>query len=102
MRILTMFAGVVVVGLGLGLAACAGDAPGSSGTPNCTQALYDVCVTEHDCMSGNCFNFATAAFQACTQACDAATPCPDQDGQAVTCEGGVCQPPMATDCKVVP
>ena len=94
MRILMMFA--------LALGACAGDAPGPGGTPNCTKAVYDVCVTEHDCTSNNCRTFAAEGFQACTQACDMANPCPDQDGQAVTCDMGVCKPPMATDCKVVP
>lgn len=94
--------GVALV-VGLGLGACAGDEVDPGNGPVCTMALYDVCNEEHDCMSNMCHNFMGDGFQVCTQACAAGTPCPDQDGQPVTCNSnGICKPPAATDCRVLP
>lgn len=85
--------------LALVLGACAGDSPDPSG--KCTKALYDACATEHDCTSNNCRNFMGDGFQVCTQGCDAANPCPDQDGLAVECNGmGVCKPAAPTECSL--
>jgi hypothetical protein len=82
------------------LAACAGDAPDP--TPRkCTHVLYEVCATEHDCNSGNCKTFMGDGFQACTQSCDAANPCPpDLDGNEVACNNmGVCKPAAPIECE---
>jgi len=80
-----MFAIAVVV------AACAGDEPPASG--KCTGAVYDPCIEEHDCLSLVCQNFAE--FQVCSQACDDATPCPDN----AACDTGFCKPTAPNDCE---
>lgn len=82
------------------LAACAGDSPDPV-PRKCTKVLYEVCVTEHDCMSGNCKTFMGDGFQACTQSCDAANPCPpDLNGDAVECNNmGVCKPAAPIECE---
>lgn len=86
----------------LGVGGCAGDAPDPV-EGQCTRALYDACVTEHDCVTNNCHNFAGEGFQVCTTACDAQNPCPDQDGAAVECNNmGICKPPAATPCTPAP
>src|SRR5436309_3113296 len=84
----------------IGLVACSGDTP--PGQPNkCTGVAFDLCSTEHDCASTNCHLFAAEAFQVCTQACDATTPCPnDASGAAATCDVNVCKPAMANDCHL--
>lgn len=87
----------------LGLGACAGDEVDEGNGPVCSKALYDVCITEHDCMSGLCHNFSGDGFQVCSQTCSAGEPCPDQAGVAATCNGmGICKPVMATDCRILP
>ncbi|HEY4059063.1 MAG TPA: hypothetical protein VGM39_20750 [Kofleriaceae bacterium] len=78
------------------ITACSGDSVDQSNT--CTGAVYDPCLTEHDCMSVDCRVINSELT--CTQACSAATPCPDLDGQAVTCGvGGICEPPHPRDCE---
>lgn len=65
----------------------------------CTGATYDPCTEDMQCMSTMCQPFSSAGFTACTQACDASTPCPDQNGVAVPCnQRGICRPPMPNDC----
>lgn len=78
------------------------DAPGldAAGTA-CTNALYDPCTDNTQCTSGNCraFNMPAPGIQVCTQACSANTPCPMQNGVAVTCtNAGVCRPAAANAC----
>ena len=102
----------VVVVFALGLAACGDDGSPSpidsggsgsdagSGTA-CTNALYDPCTDNTQCTSGNCraFNMPAPGIQVCTQACSANTPCPMQNGVAVTCtNAGVCRPAAANAC----
>lgn len=84
------------------LGACAGDEVDPSN--DCTKALYDSCATEHDCTSGNCRFFMGDDFAACTQTCDASTPCPAApDGSAVECDAnGICKPAEPTMCRLVP
>lgn len=83
------------------LGACAGDEVDPSN--DCTKALYDTCATEHDCTSGNCHFFMGDDFAACTQTCDASTPCPDgPDGQPATCNmNGICKPAAPKECRLV-
>lgn len=77
---------------------CAGDEVDSGLSP-CTGALYDACSTEHQCMSQDCRVVGTV--QTCTQSCNASTPCPDLDGEPVTCNaGGVCEPDAPRACKI--
>ncbi len=84
------------------LGACSGDAPPAD-TSACTKALYETCITEHDCTSGSCHNFAGDGFQVCTQGCSATMPCPMQGTVAVACNAmGICKPPMETVCEVQP
>jgi hypothetical protein len=84
--------------------ACTGAAPGGSRT--CAGNLYDACLDEHDCMSGNCVNFTSAGFQVCSIGCtvgdDAACMANDR-GQKATCMAragttGICAPPAENDC----
>ena len=87
------------------LAAC-GDDGGStvadaSGSA-CTNALYDPCTDNAQCTSAMCrtFNMPSPGIQICTQACDANTPCPMQNGAAVQCtNANVCRPTAATNCS---
>lgn len=92
----------VAILLVLVVAGCAGDPP-PAGTPLCTRALYDSCNSEHDCASDVCQPFSADGFQACTQGCSEALPCPMQGDQAVECNAaGVCEPPIMTVCEVQP
>ena len=83
------------------------DAAGNNGGPRdapagvkCSKALYDPCVNNTDCTSNNCKLFNGVGFTVCTQACDAANPCPAQAGQAApTCNNmGICKPAAANAC----
>ncbi len=84
--------------------ACTGAAP--SGSRTCAGNLYDACLDEHDCMSGNCVNFMAARFQVCSVSCTVGddTPCMTNDrGQPATCKAvtgtaGICTPPAENDC----
>jgi hypothetical protein len=61
----------------------------------CTGLLYDSCnPAMSNCMGATtCRTFTGRGFSICTQACSAQAPCPNQAGQAVTCNGmGVCVP----------
>ncbi|HEX8113285.1 MAG TPA: hypothetical protein VF516_36395 [Kofleriaceae bacterium] len=90
--------------------ACTGAAPGGSRT--CAGNLYDACLTEHDCMMGNCVNFMAARFQVCSVSCTVGddTPCMTNDrGQKASCmpisagsSNGVCTPPAENDCTRAP
>lgn len=94
MRISILFVMVV--------AACAGDEVDPGNGQVCTKALYDECLTEHDCMSNQCHTFSGEGFTVCTQGCTAAVPCPDQAGVAVECNNmGLCKPPAATECRIL-
>lgn len=65
----------------------------------CTGAAYDPCTDDTQCMSAMCQAFTQAGFSACTQSCDANTPCPMQGGVAVECNNrGICRPTMTNDC----
>ncbi|MBX3159600.1 MAG: hypothetical protein KF773_26750 [Deltaproteobacteria bacterium] len=65
----------------------------------CTGALYDGCTGNDKCMSNNCRLFNGANLMVCTQTCDAANPCPAQNGQPVSCNGmGICRPQAANAC----
>lgn len=87
-----MLAAIVMVG-------CAGDEVDTGGLPYCTGAVYDTCTNEHECVSQDCRVVGTV--QTCTQSCSATVPCPDFDGEPVTCNvGGVCEPPMARACRI--
>jgi hypothetical protein len=81
--------------------ACTGDPPPNQ-TNKCTMLVYDLCSTEHDCISTMCHLFQSDGFQVCTQACDATTPCPnDSTGAAGTCNAmGICKPAVANDCTL--
>lgn len=93
----------IAIGVLLLLAACAGDEVDEGNGPVCSMALYETCLEEHNCASNVCHNFMGDGFQVCTQACDAQNPCPDQDGQPVTCNNnGICKPAAATECRILP
>lgn len=90
MRNAWMLAAIVAVG-------CAGDEVDMGN--NCTGALYDKCIDEHQCDSQDCRVVGTV--QVCTQACSATMPCPDFDGEPVTCNaGGLCEPTVARECRI--
>jgi len=82
--------------------ACTGGEPANNRT--CAGNLYDTCLQEHDCMSGNCHNFMVEGFQVCSTTCTPGddTPCMTTlDGQKATCSsGGICTPPAPNDCKL--
>jgi hypothetical protein len=80
------------------IAGCAGDETDTGGIPLCTGAAYDTCSNEHECMSQDCRVVGTV--QSCTQSCSASMPCPDLDGEPVTCNaGGLCEPTAARACR---
>jgi hypothetical protein len=85
---------MVIVMLVAAAFGCAGDSPASSN--KCTGELYDPCIAEHQCISGLCRNFAADSFQVCSQACDAANPCPT-GGE---CDVDVCKPAAPKDCEL--
>lgn len=67
--------------------------------PACTGQLYDSCTTNTGCMSNNCHLYDQDAIQICTQACNASTPCPTQNGMVASCNNkGLCKPPAANAC----
>jgi len=79
--------------------ACTGDTPSSNRT--CAGNLYDLCLSQHDCMSGNCHNFMGQGFQVCSVACAAGSNAPcTPNGEMATCSGGYCTPSAANDCKL--
>lgn len=79
------------------IGACSGDTP--DGPDTCTGNLYDKCVDEHDCTTGNCRPFGT--IQVCTQLCSDTNPCPnDAEGHAVTCTNMLCVPAVANACEL--
>ncbi|TMQ11022.1 MAG: hypothetical protein E6J91_24435 [Deltaproteobacteria bacterium] len=87
------------IALVLVLAGCTGDAPPSNRT--CAGNLYDLCLTEHDCMSGNCHTFASQGFEVCSTPCTTGDdrPC-KPNGEQATCSAGYCTPAAANDCKL--
>ena len=92
----------IALALAPALAACAGDAPDDI-ERKCTKALYEPCITEHDCPMEACVTFAAEGYQICTQSCDAARACPELGGKQVACNSsGLCAPEEPVDCKIVP
>ena len=88
------------------LAACGGGTgttlpDADPNAPLCTGVLYDNCRANTACDSGNCHLFEASAFQICTQACDAANPCPtDATGSPASCNNkGICKPARANSCR---
>ena len=102
MRIwISKLAPALSLGLLLLSGACAGDSPDPV-VRKCTKSLYELCITEHDCTSNNCLNFANDGYKICTVGCDASNPCPDLNGEAVSCTANVCKPAEPVECEVVP
>jgi hypothetical protein len=97
LSISTLAAAALVLMLG----ACAGGSPDPVAR-KCTKSLYELCITEHDCMSNNCLEFAADGYQICTVGCTDAVPCPDLNGEPVTCTDNVCKPSAPVECEVVP
>lgn len=83
------------------LAGCAGDAKNSNidAADICTGKAYDSCRDEHNCASANCRPFGSLVV--CSTSCTG-TECPPQNGVAVPCTAGFCQPPMANSCTLAP
>lgn len=83
------------------LAACAGDEP--SNTRTCAGNLYDACLQEHDCASGNCHNFTAEGFQVCSTTCTPGDDAPCMttlDGKPATCSANaICTPAVPNECK---
>jgi len=92
MRNAWMLAAIVVAG-------CAGDETDPGGVPFCTGAVYDTCTNEHECISMDCR--VVGSVEVCTQSCSTTVPCPDFNGEPVTCNaGGLCEPTVARECRV--
>ena len=97
---------ILSTALALSLFACSGSTPPEVDAdprgPACTKAVYDLCATEHDCMSANCHLFMADGFQVCTTTCDANNPCPAQPaGGSATCNPmGICKPTAANHCHL--
>jgi hypothetical protein len=85
--------------------ACSGDAPANHDSGRaCNGQLYDACLQEHDCESGNCRNFLSDGFQVCSKGCtvgDDTTCGKTLDGRQATCDQGVCKPPSPNDCILI-
>jgi len=81
------------------LGACEGSNPPIDANTHCTKAMYDPCLSEHNCTSGVCHGF-TGGPLVCTQACTQGGPsCPQQDGADVACDAtGFCKPAAANTC----
>jgi len=97
---------LLVLSIGVALAACGGGGTtvlpdADPNAPLCTGALYDNCISNTGCASGDCHLFDASAFQVCTQACDAAHPCPnDASGSPGSCNNkGICKPARANSCR---
>lgn len=97
----------LALALVLAVAACGGNdstpaMPDAPSGPACTKALYDNCVNNTDCNSGNCHFYQQSNFTVCTQACSASNPCPaDSSGVAGTCNNmGICKPAVANNCHL--
>jgi hypothetical protein len=94
----------------LAVCACGGDDTSMQAQPDatpeaaCTGALYDLCVTNDDCMSGNCRFFGTSNYSACITTCTAGddTTCPvDKTGNHATCnDKGNCKPAAPNNCHL--
>ncbi len=79
----------------------AGAGSGSGSGVACTNAAYDPCSDNTQCTSGKCQLFNGSGFQVCTQTCTPGDPttCPQQNGQAATCNNmGICKPLAANTC----
>ncbi len=67
--------------------------------PKCTGLLYDSCTSNAGCMSSLCKLYDGDGIQVCTQTCSASNLCPNQNGQAASCNNkGICKPPAANAC----
>lgn len=71
--------------------------------PLCTGVVYDPCMTNDQCNSGNCRMYNGAGLQVCTQVCSTMAPmvpCPnDSSGAVVTCNTMLnCKPTVANNC----
>jgi hypothetical protein len=98
----------LVMALILTSTACGGDGGGGGGVPDadpaapmCTGVVYDNCTANTQCASNNCHLFDQDAIQICTQACDAANPCPmDAAGTVGFCNNkGICKPSRSNACR---
>ena len=90
------------------LGACPKDDPAPATTPDaaftgpCTNAVYDPCTTNDQCMSQNCKFFMQDNITVCTTTCtplDNST-CPvDASGVHGECnQKGICKPAVANNC----
>ena len=93
--------------LALGLIACSGSSPAiPDGGIKCSGAIFDLCATEHDCMSANCHLFMADGFQVCVNPlampCSVSSPCAnDSSGAPATCNAmGICKPVGANACHL--
>jgi hypothetical protein len=71
------------------------DAPKLDAAQVCTGMIYDACnPASSNCQgSTTCKTFTGSGFSVCTPTCDGANPCPNQNGNPVTCNGmGICKP----------
>ena len=67
--------------------------------PACTGAVYDPCTMNEQCQSQICHRFDSAGIQICNLNCNAQNPCPDFNGQPVTCNMmGRCNPREQNMC----
>ena len=96
----------ILVAIVLAVAACGGtDDPvipdADPSAPLCTGVVYDNCIASTSCDSNNCKLFSQDAIQVCTQACDAANPCPnDASGSPGSCNNkGICKPSRGNACR---
>jgi hypothetical protein len=90
---------LLLVGCGGGVKTPLPDADPNA--PLCTGAVYDNCLANTGCASGNCHLFEADAIQVCTQACSASSPCPnDASGAPGSCNAkGICKPARANPCR---
>lgn len=98
----TLITALVVLVVG----ACTGGSPAAIDSGRtCAGVLYDRCLQEHDCMSGDCRNFMGDGFQVCSMACtvgDDASCGKTADGRQAVCNpAGLCKPPGPNDCILI-
>jgi len=72
--------------------------------PMCTGAVYDLCMTNTQCMSNNCHFYMQSNFSTCTTTCTPGdnTTCPvDSTGAHGQCNNmGNCKPAAANNCHL--
>ena len=100
---------ILSLALAFAFLGCTGDKPAEVDAdprgPTCTKALYDLCATEHDCVSTNCRPFTTEGFRSARRRATPSDPstCPQPSGATATCDAttSLCVPSAPNHCHLL-